>query len=548
MAPDTSPPGSPHQPTRADGRGRPRHAGERPYSPTDATVDHLPTPELPPDAPRTLGNYDVLAKVAEGGMGTVYRAKHRFTGEVVAVKVISPGPARNPVVLQRFEREFQAAKVLEHPNVVRAIEYGGTGPHPFLVMEFVDGESLGQRVERDGAIPEDEAVRLIGQVCDGLQRAHKQGLVHRDVKPDNVMVTRDGVAKLTDMGLVKDVENDLNLTKTGRGLGTPHYMAPEQFRNAKNVDVRGDIYSLGATLYAIVTGAVPFSNCSPLDCWLKKVRNELPTPRELNPAVSERVDWAIRRAMSAEPADRPSSCREFFEDITGVSRPGSGPTTRPAAGGSGADVWYLVYKDETGKQHSVKGGTEAIRDALRDGLLGDAATIVVGRSKGGQFQPLHSVPEFRDLVLGSGPLSGVYRTSQPSKPIPPPAARPRHPDSGAVDIGGLPTPGPAASRSGRNPPPTGPASGRLAPASGAKPAARSTPPRVALPTPHPLRDPAAETLTGGSPTPPPRMPKPESPPTKSAPRRGRKGFDWTPVVAVAAMIVSAVVGFLIFNR
>lgn len=555
MAPDTSPPGSPHQPTLADGRGRPHPDGrDRHYPPTDATVDHVPTVDnLPPDAPRTLGNYDVLAKVAEGGMGTVYRARHRFTGDVVAVKVISPGPARNPVVLQRFEREFLAAKVLEHPNVVRAIEYCGTGPHPFLVMEYVDGESLGQRVEREGAFPEAEAVRLIGLVCDGLQRAHKQGLVHRDVKPDNVMVNREGVAKLTDLGLVKDVENDLNLTKTGRGLGTPHYMAPEQFRNAKNVDVRCDIYSLGATLYAIVTGTVPFSNCSPLDCWLKKVRNELPAPREVNPAVSERVDWAIRRAMSAEPAERPASCREFFEDLTGVSRPGSGPTTRPSQNGSASDVWYLVYKDETGKQHSVKGGTGAIRDALRDGLLGDASTIVVGRSKAGQFQPLHSVPEFRDLVLGSGPLSGVYRTNKTSKSIPPPGARPRHPDSGAVDIGGMPAGAdPASSRSGRNPPVPAPASGRMPPAPPPRAsgvvgrATRPTPPRVAQPTPYAMMDPSAETMAAGSSRTPP--PRPTQPAPAPAPRVGKKPFDWTPVIAVAAMVVSAVVGFLVFNR
>jgi len=127
------------------------------------------------DQPTQLGNYDVLSKIAEGGMGTVYKARSRLTGEIVAVKVISPGPARNPVVLQRFEREFAAAKVLDHPNVVRAIEYCNNGPHPFLVMEFVDGESLGQRIERSGAVPEDESIRLIAQVCDGLQRAHKQG-------------------------------------------------------------------------------------------------------------------------------------------------------------------------------------------------------------------------------------------------------------------------------------------------------------------------------------------------------------------------------------
>ena len=115
------------------------------------------------DQPTQLGNYDVLAKIAEGGMGTVYKAKSRLTGEIVAVKVVSPGPARNPVVLQRFEREFAAAKVLDHPNVVRAIEFSGAGPHPFLVMEFVDGESLGQRVERTGAVPEAEAVTLIAR-------------------------------------------------------------------------------------------------------------------------------------------------------------------------------------------------------------------------------------------------------------------------------------------------------------------------------------------------------------------------------------------------
>ncbi|MDB5309755.1 MAG: stkP 7, partial [Gemmataceae bacterium] len=414
-----------------------------------------------------LGNYDVLAKIAEGGMGTVYKARSRVTGDVVAIKVISPGTTRNPVVLQRFEREFLAAKVLDHPNVVRAIEYCGTGPHPFLVMEFVDGESLGQRVERDGSVPEAEAVRLIAQVCDGLQRAHKQGLVHRDVKPDNILVTLDGVAKLTDMGLVKEVEGDLNLTKTGRGLGTPHYMAPEQFRNAKGVDVRGDIYSLGATLYALVTGTVPFLNSNPLDCWMKKIRNEFTSPKELNPAVSDRVDWAIRRAMSAEPGQRPSSCREFLEDLTGQSRgTGSGPAKTtpagPAGRAGGSDVWYMVYRDETGQMHTVKGATANIRNALRDGLLGDGATILVGRTKTGQFHPIGSIPEFRDLIVAPAPLPPSGRPGS-SGAIPrrsgttamPGSGRTPHSDP-AVDMGAMPpagsgTSGSRAGRSGSSP-------------------------------------------------------------------------------------------------
>src|SRR5205807_1761430 len=238
------------------------------------------------------------------------------------------------------EQEYIAAKQLNHPNIVKALEFGDTGSTPYLVMEFVDGDSLGKKLERDGKMAERDAIILIAQVAQGLHRAHKERLIHRDVKPDNILVTRDGTAKIADLGLVKEVENDLNLTKTGRGLGTPHYMAPEQFRNAKTVDIRGDVYSLGATLYALVTGSIPFANSNPLDCWMKKIRNEFPSPKELNPALTDRVDWAIRRAMSAEPGQRPTSCREFLEDLTGQSRVSSTPSsTGPPPGRS--DVWYM---------------------------------------------------------------------------------------------------------------------------------------------------------------------------------------------------------------
>src|SRR5207248_1264532 len=203
---------------------------------------------------------------------------------------------------------------LDHPNIVRALDYGEWGSSPYLVMEFVEGESLGQRLERDGRLSEAEAIRILAQVAQGLHRAHKQNLVHRDVKPDNILVRSDGVAKLADLGLVKESESDLNLTKTGRGLGTPHFMAPEQFRNAKNADTRCDIYSLGATLYQMVTGQLPFRSTGPLDAWMKKINNELTPPRKLVPTLSERIDWAILRAMSADPGRRPGSCREFVED------------------------------------------------------------------------------------------------------------------------------------------------------------------------------------------------------------------------------------------
>jgi hypothetical protein len=372
---------------------------------------------------QSVGHYDLLEKIAEGGMGAIWRGRDRRSGQVVAIKVMPPHMASNPVLLKRFEQEFRAASRLDHPNIVRAIDYGDDGASPYLVMEFVAGESLGQKVEREGRMPEAEAIRIIAQVAQGLHRAHKQGLIHRDVKPDNVLLRTDGVAKLADLGLVKESETDLNLTKTGRGLGTPHFMAPEQFRNAKGADIRCDIYSLGATLYQMVTGELPFKSSGPLEAWMKKIQNDLKEPRSIVPELSERVNWAILRAMSADPEQRPRSCREFVEDLTGHS------TRRlPAAGGakaSGAqELWYLVYKEDDGTPRTVKGTTHAIRKSLKDGHLGDAEAVRAGRSKAGPFEPLRDYPEFRDLLVAAAPLSVPGATPPVVAPTRPCAAAP----------------------------------------------------------------------------------------------------------------------------
>jgi serine/threonine protein kinase len=397
-----------------------------------------------------IGNYDILAKIAEGGMGTVYKARRRADGLVVAIKIVPPETAKHPILLERFRREFQAAHELDHPNLVKAIEFNAAGPSPFLVMEFVDGVSLGQKVEREGRLPEAEAVRIIAQVCNGLQAAHKQGMVHRDVKPDNILLTADGQAKLTDLGLVKDPEGDANLTRTGRGLGTPHYMAPEQFRNAKFADVRCDVYSLGATLYTLVTGETPFGRCSPLETYMRKHNQDYAPPRQLVPGLSERVDWAVRRAMSADPQRRPASCKEFLEDLVGRTAPRQ-TAPDPAVAG---DLWYMVYKDETGEVQTVKGTTDGIRRALRDRLLGDSSLIRVCRSKNGPFLSLRNYPEFRDLLAEPAPAAPAGPVSSSAVATPTPTRTPgpqsgsgsRRPgplppspeDSQAVDLENLP--------------------------------------------------------------------------------------------------------------
>lgn len=347
-------------------------------------------------AVQTIGDYELLEKIAEGGMGAIYKGRPKSGGEVVAIKVMPAHLAINKVLLQRFEQEFRVAGKLNHPNIVRALDYNNSKGTPYLVMEFVEGESLGQKIHRDGPMAELEAIRIIAQVAQGLHRAHKLNLVHRDVKPDNILLTAEGTAKLADLGLVKETENDLNLTRTGRGLGTPHFMAPEQFRNAKNADARCDIYSLAATLYMMVTGKLPFDSSGPLDAWMKKIQNDLPSPRSLVPSLSERCEWAILRGMHPEPDMRPNSCREFIEDLTGHS------TRRVAIvnlAEPSQELWFLVYRDENNTPHTAKGATQAIRRSLRDGLLGDAGNIRAARSKSGPFEPLRNYPEFRDLVV-----------------------------------------------------------------------------------------------------------------------------------------------------
>ena len=345
---------------------------------------------------QAIGSYDLLEKIAEGGMGTVYRGKHRETGVIVAIKVVPSHMLSNPVVLKRFEQEYNAARNINHPNIVKALDFGRDGETRYLVMEYVDGESLGQRIERDGRMEENDAIHIIAQVAEALQTAHQQGMIHRDVKPDNILLTSKGVAKLTDLGLVKELETDLNLTRTGRGLGTPHFMAPEQFRNAKKADARCDIYSLGATLYMMVTGYLPFQSNGPLDAWMKKINNEIDAPRKRAPSLSERTDRAIRRAIDPDPLLRPETCREFIDDLNGQN-------TREIVNteveiNTESALWYLVYSDEAGLVHTVKGTSKGVRRSLREGLLGNADEVRIARSKSGPFELIKNVPDFADVL------------------------------------------------------------------------------------------------------------------------------------------------------
>ncbi len=370
----------------------------------------MPPSRQTSELPDRIGSYAVLGRIADGGMGSVVKARNDSNGQLVAIKLMYREMTDNPIMIKRFEQEFRAASKIEHPNVVRALDYGEWEGIPYLVMEFVDGEPLSKVIEKESPMGEVEGLKLIAQVAQGLHRAHKQNLVHRDVKPDNILITRERMARITDLGLVKEQQGDLDLTRTGRGLGTPHFMAPEQFRNAKNATVRCDIYSLGATLYSMLTRVTPFKLASPLDAWMRKIHNEFTPPREINPKISERVDWAIRRAMSADPMLRPGSCREFIEDLTGRS---TRKSTAPAGGTVDKETWYLTWRDEDDKFHSVMGTIGAVRRSLKEGLLGDARSVKAGRKKEGPYLFLQEIPEFRDLILAISTGESSDRETQP---------------------------------------------------------------------------------------------------------------------------------------
>jgi serine/threonine protein kinase len=276
--------------------------------------------------PRLRG-YELLGLIAEGSMASVYRGRRWQDGQPVAIKVPHPAVADNENLLERFRLEYRAGRELDHPNIVRTLDFGQEGGTCYLVLELVEGSDLWRRIERRGRLPEAEAVAIIVQAARGLHEAHKHGIIHRDVKPDNILLSADGQAKLGDLGLIKELEGELNLTCPHKGLGTPNFMSPEQFTEACRADVRFDIYSLGATLYMAVTGVLPFQGKNLTAVMRKKLNSELPAPRALVPGLSETVDWAIRRALQLNPECRQASCLEFIESLSGkkksAARPGS---------------------------------------------------------------------------------------------------------------------------------------------------------------------------------------------------------------------------------
>jgi serine/threonine-protein kinase len=271
------------------------------------------TPELAQLANQLIPGYELQEKLGQGAMGVVYRARQVSLNRWVAVKVLHPRLASNPELLDRLKQEAHLAARLSHNNIVQAIDVGSAGGVHYFVMELVEGRTIRQDLDVGRLFEEREAVDIVLQVAQALAHAHRRGLIHRDVKPANIVLTRDGVAKLADLGLARSAKED-NPSDRGMVVGTPYYIAPEQIRARLDIDGRADIYSLGATLYHMVTGQPPFRG-DVETIFQAHLSEELIPPDHLNEELSAGLGEVIEVMMARKRDDRYRNADDLVIDL-----------------------------------------------------------------------------------------------------------------------------------------------------------------------------------------------------------------------------------------
>jgi serine/threonine-protein kinase len=386
-----------------------------------------PVPTVPGQELRSLGKYRLLRRLGEGGMGEVYLAYHEGQNDQYAIKVLAEHLASSPSYVDRFYREARSGSLLNHPNIVHCITAGQDRATRkfYLVLEYVDGPSAHALLQQYGRLSVADAVHVTLDVARALEHAHSRNIIHRDIKPDNILLTRSGLAKLADLGLSKRTDEASHLTAARQGFGTPYYMPYEQATNAKSADGRSDIYALGATLYHLVTGEVPFPGANHLEVVDKKEHGAFPPASALNPDVPPALDRILGRMMARNPRDRYQTASELIVDLE-RSRLASAvpsfvdpdlalqdPTVRarltapaqptradmelptgdkvPALNGN-PDVWHLRYRSDSGRLCKARLTTQQIVQRLREGRIPPEAEACRAVADG--YKPLHGYPEF----------------------------------------------------------------------------------------------------------------------------------------------------------
>jgi serine/threonine protein kinase len=424
--------GLPQKSTKLDVLAKAK-TGDKPATPGEGKED---------DELQQIGPYRVLRKLGEGGMGAVYLAFDAKAGRQVAIKVLNPSQSTVRSSLDRFHREGKHGALLNHANIVRNLDSGIDMPTGlfYLVLEFVDGPSAHELLDSRGRLTVSDAVAIVLDVARALEHAHKKGIIHRDLKPANILISRSGLAKLSDMGLARKLDESSTLTNASQGIGTPYYVAYEQAMNARKADERSDIFALGATLYHLLTGHVPFPGESTVEIVERKGIGRYAKARSFNPEVTERLETILAKMMALDPADRYQTASEVIVDLERSQLGGAIPSfveldealkdpvmrqrltstvqpTSPDFHGHqqiaqpvavAADFWFVRYIDRFGKRCKSKLTTRQICQRYREGQF--AEHVEVARASNEHFQPLTQVIEFVALLDLESPLPSYSAT------------------------------------------------------------------------------------------------------------------------------------------
>lgn len=394
----------------------------------------------------TFGDYKLLKKLGQGGMGAVYKAYQISLDRDVAVKILPKELAGKPGFVERFRREAKLMVRLDHPNILRCFEVNEVQGHHYLSIEFVEGGSLEDWYKKLGKFEIGDALHAVITIARALEHAHEQGQIHRDIKPDNILLTWKGVIKVADLGLAKRSDDNLGLTKTGSGAGTPLYMAPEQARDAKHVDGRCDIYALGVMLYSFLTGQAPFQGATLVEVIEAKEKGKFKSIRSFNPEVPERIDLIVDKMLAKDVKHRYATCTEVVDELealglandrlsfidpgaqasaaskSAASRP-SAPTkspetvartSAPASGGAtmtpkpkappfedpkpDPNVWYWKFNDPKGRLINKKVTTEEVLTLIKSGSIDAKAQL--SKTLEGGYRAVGAFLEFETYFRG----------------------------------------------------------------------------------------------------------------------------------------------------
>jgi len=398
-----------------------RYPKEFRVCPQDATILDDATENDPLIGAVLGGNYQVVRLIGEGGMGRVYQARHtRLTGKQFAIKLLHDEIVHQPDMLARFEREAQSAATIGHPNVVEVVDVCRLEDgRPFIVTEFLEGEELGALLDRVGKLSPESAIRITRQICRALMAAHARGIIHRDMKPENVFLVGDLSAprvKIIDFGISKQSDDSAKLTRTGMVMGTPAFMAPEQARG-EHVDQQADVYAVGGILYRCVTGHKPYEGEDGAMVLTQVLTEEPRRPRAVDPSVPGELELVIERAMARNCADRLANMAELEAELAAIdSSPGSVdgslPSMLPPGPASGLRTLASGKDAATRTQHAVRAQREvrsarpalilvtAVGYAWLVSVLVLGAADVIRFSKTTIVRVMSAAPEGATLTLG----------------------------------------------------------------------------------------------------------------------------------------------------